>query len=91
MTTIDPPTLDAAAELAATAAGSVPGVHALGSLMGRASDAVRERVGLASTAPGVKIDTDRGDTVTATISLVVDYPLSLREVSDSVRTVKARR
>ncbi len=83
--TIDPPDLDAAASLAATAAGSVPGVHALGSLLGRASDAVRERVGLASTAPGVKIDTDRADTVTATISLVVDYPHKLHEVSDAVR------
>ncbi len=84
--TIDPPDLDAAASLAATAAGSVPGVHALGSLLGRASDAVRERVGLASTAPGVKIDTDRADSVTATISLVVDYPHKLHEVSDAVRT-----
>ncbi|MFF7682580.1 Asp23/Gls24 family envelope stress response protein [Microbacterium sp. NPDC007973] len=84
--TIDPPDLDAAASLAATAAGSVPGVHALGSLLGRASDAVRERVGLASTAPGVKIDADRADSVTATISLVVDYPHKLHEVSDAVRT-----
>lgn len=84
--TIDPPDLDAAASLAATAAGSVPGVHALGSLLGRASDAVRERVGLASTVPGVKIDTDRADSVTATISLVVDYPHKLHEVSDAVRT-----
>ncbi|WP_295784238.1 Asp23/Gls24 family envelope stress response protein [uncultured Microbacterium sp.] len=83
--TIDPPDLDAAAGLAADAAGSVPGVHALGSLLGRASDAVRERVGLASTAPGVKIDTDRADRVTATISLVVDYPHKLHEVSDAVR------
>lgn len=83
--TIDPPDLDAAATLAATAAGSVPGVHALGSLIGRASDAVRERVGLASTAPGVKIDTDRADSVTATISLVVDYPHKLHDVADAVR------
>ncbi|MCM3501075.1 Asp23/Gls24 family envelope stress response protein [Microbacterium sp. P26] len=83
--TIDPPDLEAAATLAATAAGSVPGVHALGSLLGRASDAVRERVGLASTAPGVKIDTDRAGAVTATISLVVDYPHKLHEVSDEVR------
>jgi len=88
--TIDSPDLDAAATLAATAAESVPGVHALGSLLGRASDAVRERVGLARTAPGVKIDTDRADSVTATISLVVDYPHKLHEVSDAVRTaVKA--
>lgn len=84
--TIDPPDLDAAADLAANAAAAVPGVHALGSLLGRASDAVRERVGLASTAPGVKIDTDRADSVTATISLVVDYPHKLREVSEAVRT-----
>ncbi|KQR26355.1 MULTISPECIES: Asp23/Gls24 family envelope stress response protein [Microbacterium] len=83
--TIDPPDLDAAADLAANAAAAVPGVHALGSLLGRASDAVRERVGLASTAPGVKIDTDRADSVTATVSLVVDYPHKLHEVSDAVR------
>ncbi|MEV7767642.1 Asp23/Gls24 family envelope stress response protein [Microbacterium sp. NPDC086615] len=86
MTTIDTPTLDAAAERAATAAATVDGVHALGSLLGRASDAVRERVGLASTVPGVKIDTDRADSVTATISLVVDYPHKLREVSGAVRS-----
>ncbi len=84
---IDPPALDAAAELAATAASSVDGVHALGSLLERASDSVRERVGLASTVPGVKIDTDRADSVTATVSLVVDYPHKLHEVSDAVRTV----
>jgi len=86
MTSIDTPTLDAAAELAATAAGTVEGVHALGSLLGRASDAVRERVGLASTVPGVKIDTDRADSVTATISLVVDYPHKLHDVSGAVRS-----
>ena len=86
MTSIDTPTLDAAAELAATAAGTVEGVHALGSLLGRASDAVRERVGLASTVPGVKIDTDRADSVTATISLVVDYPHKLHDVSSAVRS-----
>ncbi|MDF2665752.1 MAG: putative Zn-dependent peptidase insulinase-like [Microbacterium sp.] len=86
MTSIDTPTLDAAAELAATAAGTVDGVHALGSLLGRASDAVRERVGLASTVPGVKIDTDRADSVTATISLVVDYPHKLHDVSSAVRS-----
>lgn len=84
--TIDPPDLDAAATLAATAAGAVPGVHSLGSLVGRASDAVRERVGLASAAPGVKIDTGRGDSVTATISLVIDYPHKLRDVAGAVRT-----
>ncbi len=86
MTTIDTPTLDAAADRAATAAAEVDGVHALGSLLGRASDAVRERVGLASTVPGVKIDTDRADSVTATVSLVVDYPHNLREVSGAVRS-----
>lgn len=84
--TIDPPDLDAAATLVATAAGSVPGVHALGSLLGRASDAVRERVGLSRTAPGVKIDTDRTGSVAATVSLVVDYPHKLHAVSDAVRT-----
>jgi len=85
MTTIESATLDRAAELAGNAAESVTGVHALGGLLGRASDAVRERVGLAGTAPGVKIDTDRADSITATISLVVDYPHKLHEVSDAVR------
>lgn len=86
MTTTDLRALDDAANLAATAASAVPGVHALGSLLGRASDAVRERVGLASVVPGVKIDTDRADSVTATVSLVVDYPHKLHDVSDAVRT-----
>lgn len=84
--TIDPPDLDAAATLAASAAESVAGVHALGSVIGRASDAVRERVGLASAAPGVKVDTDRAGSVTATVSLVVDYPHKLHEVAGHVRT-----
>lgn len=86
MTTTDLPALDDAATRAASAASAVPGVHALGSLLGRASDAVRERVGLASVVPGVKIDTDRAGSVTATISLVVDYPHKLHEVSDAVRS-----
>jgi uncharacterized alkaline shock family protein YloU len=34
----------------------------------------------------VKIDTDRADSVTATISLVVDYPHKLHDVSSAVRS-----
>jgi uncharacterized alkaline shock family protein YloU len=90
MTTTDLPALDDAAGIAATAASAVPGVHALGSLLGRASDAVRERVGLAGVVPGVKIDTDHADSVTATVSLVVDYPHKLHEVSAAVRTAVRR-
>lgn len=77
--------LDDIAQAAATAAGAVPGVHALGSLLGRASDAVRERVGLAGTVSGVKVDEAGTGGLTTTVSLVVDYPHPLHAVADAVR------
>lgn len=76
---------EGAAEAVATAAASVAGVHALGSLLERASDSVRQRVGLATRAPGVKVDRARDGQVTAAVSIVVDYPHKLHEVSDAVR------
>lgn len=85
-----PAPLDDAATAVAEAAGDVEGVHALGSLLGRASDAVRARVGLASTAPGVKVDQDRAGVVTASVSIVVEYPHKLREVADRVREAARR-
>lgn len=77
--------LDDIARAAATAAGAVPGVHALGSLFGRASDAVRERVGLAGTVSGVKVDEAGTRGLTTTVSLIVDYPHPLHTVADAVR------
>lgn len=77
--------LDELAGTVATAAAAVDGVHALGSLLARASDAVRERVGLASAVPGVKIDDDRAKGLTATVSVVIDYPHPLHAVANAIR------
>ena len=88
-TTVAP---DELARVAATAAGAVEGVHALGSNIERAADAVRERVGLAGAVPGVRVDsastgasTVDGQRAAVTVSIVVDYPHPLRSVADTVR------
>lgn len=85
-TTAERAPLEALAGTVATAATGVDGVHALGSLLQRTSDAVRARVGLTGAVPGVKIDDDRAAGLTATVSVVVDYPHPLREVADAIRT-----
>lgn len=73
------------AEVVAAAARTVAGVHALGRSVERASNAVRERVGLTRIVPGVKVELDRGGPARVAVSIVVDYPRKLREVSDAVR------
>ncbi|MFF0911911.1 Asp23/Gls24 family envelope stress response protein [Microbacterium enclense] len=85
-TTAERVSLEELAGTVATAASGVDGVHALGNLLQRSSDAVRARVGLAGAVPGVKIDDDRAAGLTATVSVVVDYPHPLREVADAIRT-----
>lgn len=69
----------------AAAVADVDGVHALGRSLERASNALRERVGLTSLAPGVKVERDRGGPARVAVSVVVDYPHKLQEVADAVR------
>ncbi|MBB3157340.1 putative alkaline shock family protein YloU [Microbacterium proteolyticum] len=63
----------------------VEGVHALGTLVERASDSVRQRVGLAGGVAGVTVDRGRDGRVTSAVSVIVGYPHKLREVADAVR------
>ncbi|KQR21698.1 Asp23/Gls24 family envelope stress response protein [Microbacterium sp. Leaf151] len=73
------------ARAVADAVEHVEGVHALGSLVERASDAVRQRVGLAAGVAGVTVDRGRDGRVTSAVSIIVDYPHKLHEVTDAVR------
>lgn len=73
------------ARAVADAVAHVEGVHALGSLVERASDAVRQRVGIAAGVAGVTVDRGRDGRVTSAVSIIVDYPHKLREVTDAVR------
>lgn len=76
---------DETAEAVAAAVAAVDGVHALGRSVERASNAVRERVGLTRIVPGVKVEADRGGSARVAVSIVVDYPHKLHEVSAAVR------
>ncbi|KSU51942.1 Asp23/Gls24 family envelope stress response protein [Microbacterium enclense] len=76
---------DETAEAVAAAVAAVDGVHALGRSVERASNAVRERVGLTRVVPGVKVEADRGGSARVAVSIVVDYPHKLHEVSAAVR------
>lgn len=82
--TAAPDETDFAGAVAAAVAG-VEGVHALGRSLERASNALRECVGLTSLAPGVKVERDRGGPPRVAVSVVVDYPHKLKEVADAVR------
>ncbi|WP_285138355.1 Asp23/Gls24 family envelope stress response protein [Microbacterium sp. lyk4-40-TSB-66] len=70
----------------ADAVARVEGVHALGTLVERASDSVRQRVGLAGGVAGVTVDRGRDGRVTSAVSIIVDYPHKLHDVTDAVRT-----
>ncbi|MEX0153864.1 Asp23/Gls24 family envelope stress response protein [Microbacterium sp. LMI1-1-1.1] len=78
-------TLDDAAVAISDAAANVDGVHALGGVLMRAADAVRQRIGSTTSAPGVKVDKDRSGHVTVAVSVVVEYPHKIRDVADAVR------
>ncbi|MFF0911660.1 hypothetical protein ACFWZW_13285 [Microbacterium enclense] len=60
-------TLDDAAVAISDAAANVDGVHALGGVLMRAADAVRQRIGSTTSAPGVKVDQDRSGHVTVAV------------------------
>ncbi|MHA7240993.1 Asp23/Gls24 family envelope stress response protein [Arthrobacter sp. TMS1-12-1] len=74
----------AAVKIAAIAARSVPGVHALGPGGGRALGAIRDAVGANDLSHGVKVEV--GQTQLAVdVSLVASYGFALNALADAVR------
>ncbi|WP_052274047.1 Asp23/Gls24 family envelope stress response protein [Arthrobacter sp. L77] len=74
----------AAVKIAAIAARTVSGVHALGPGSGRALGAIRDAVGANDLSHGVKVEV--GQTQLAVdISLVASYGFALNALADAVR------
>jgi len=79
-------TIDASviATVAGIAANGVDGVYAVGGAASRALDIIRDAVTLTDRGDGVTIEVDGSD-VRVGITLVAEYPLSLRRVVTEVR------
>lgn len=75
---------DELAQVIATTAETVPGVHALGSPTARAIDSARTRLLGRTAVPGVNVMAD-DDVLNVEVSLVAEYPASIDEVADTVR------
>jgi uncharacterized alkaline shock family protein YloU len=75
---------DELAQVIATTAETVPGVHALGSPTARAIDSARTRLLGRTAVPGVNVLADDG-MLHVEVSLVAEYPASIDEVADTVR------
>lgn len=75
---------DELAQVIATTAETVPGVHALGSPTARAIDSARTRLLGRTAVPGVNVLADE-DVLNIEVSLVAEYPASIDEVADTVR------
>ncbi|AJM77125.1 Asp23/Gls24 family envelope stress response protein [Rathayibacter toxicus] len=76
------------AKVAGIAAREVPGVHALGNNAARAFGALRQAVGANDHSQGVRVEV--GETqVAADLTLVVEYPVPMQQVADSVRSAVA--
>jgi len=73
------------AKVVGLAASAVPGVHALGGGAARAIGAIRGALNQKDISQGVSVEV--GETqVAADVSLVAEYPVSLQQVADDVRT-----
>ncbi|WP_411557016.1 Asp23/Gls24 family envelope stress response protein [Plantibacter sp. MPB07] len=75
---------DELAQVIASTAETVPGVHALGSPTARAIDSARTRLLGRTAVPGVNVLAD-DDVLNVEVSLVAEYPASIDEVADTVR------
>ncbi|OAN27251.1 hypothetical protein A4X17_08265 [Plantibacter sp. H53] len=75
---------DELAQVIATTAETVPGVHALGSPTARAIDSARTRLLGRTAVPGVNVLADE-DVLNVEVSLVAEYPASIDELADTVR------
>jgi uncharacterized alkaline shock family protein YloU len=74
----------AAVRIAAVAARSVPGVYALGAGAGRALGALRDAVGGAEPAQGVRVEIGQTQ-VAVDVSLIAEYGYPLNRLADAVR------
>jgi uncharacterized alkaline shock family protein YloU len=76
------------AKIAGIAAREVPGVYALGGGAARIVGAIRDAVGTTDLGQGVKVEV--GETqVAADVTIVVEYPQPLHQVSQAVRVAVA--
>ena len=76
-------------KVAGIAAREVPGVHDLGNGAARAIGALRDAIGQRDFGQGVKVEVGEKQ-VAADIVIVAEYPVSLQQVADGVRTGVAR-
>ena len=76
-------------KVAGIAAREVNGVHSLGNGAARAIGAIRDAIGQRDFGQGVKVEVGEKQ-VAADIVIVAEYPVSLQQVADGVRTGVAR-
>lgn len=77
------------AKVAGIAARDVRGVHALGGAAGRAIGAIRDRMNQTNLAQGISVEV--GETqVAVDVTLTAEYPVSLQEVAEDVRSAIAK-
>ncbi|MGG7308411.1 Asp23/Gls24 family envelope stress response protein [Curtobacterium sp. AB451] len=76
-------------KVAGIAAREVNGVHSLGNGAARAIGAIRDAIGQRDFGQGVKVEVGEKQ-VAADIVIVAEYPVSLQQVADGVRSAVAR-
>jgi len=76
-------------KVAGIAAREVNGVHSLGGGAARAIGALRDAIGQRDFGQGVKVEVGEKQ-VAADIVIVAEYPVSLQQVADGVRSSVAR-
>ncbi len=76
-------------KVAGIAAREVNGVHSLGGGAARAIGAIRDAIGQRDFGQGVKVEVGEKQ-VAADIVIVAEYPVSLQQVADGVRSSVAR-
>ncbi|KTR25366.1 Asp23/Gls24 family envelope stress response protein [Curtobacterium citreum] len=76
-------------KVAGIAAREVNGVHSLGNGAARAIGALRDAIGQRDYGQGVKVEVGEKQ-VAADVVIVAEYPVSLQQVADGVRSSVAR-
>ncbi|WIA96206.1 MULTISPECIES: Asp23/Gls24 family envelope stress response protein [unclassified Curtobacterium] len=76
-------------KVAGIAAREVNGVHSLGNGAARAIGALRDKIGQRDYGQGVKVEVGEKQ-VAADVVIVAEYPVSLQQVADGVRSAVAR-
>jgi uncharacterized alkaline shock family protein YloU len=76
------------AKIAGIAAREVPGVYSLGGGAARVVGAIRGAMGTTDLGQGVKVDVGETE-VAADVTITVEYPMPLHEVSSAVRVAVA--